>query len=242
MTRLNRQWLTLRLLDDLQPARFFEVGFGAGDMMIALAERGLQGYGIELADDVVEAFRRRIEGRGLSDTLRVEQGDLLRLTDEPAFDLAIAFEVLEHLQDDLGALAALRRLLKPRGHFLMSVPAQMRQWGPSDVWAGHVRRYEREELYKKLEDAGFIVERFLSLGFPLLRMTRGFRNMFYRNDVERDETMEERTMSSGVKRPPIGRLLRFVIPAFSWVDYQLQRPFLNSDMGESYFVLARRED
>ncbi len=242
MTRLTRQWLTLSLLDDLESERFFEVGFGAGDMMIALAKRGLHGYGIELSDNVVETCRLRIEAHGLSDKLRVEQGDLLSLTDEPAYDLAIAFEVLEHMEDDLGALAALRRILKPRGHFLMSVPAQMRQWGASDVWAGHVRRYEREELHKKLEAAGFAVERFLSLGFPLLRITRGFRNMFYGRGLERTETVEERTMASGVKRPPIGRLLRFVIPAFSWVDYQLQRPFLNSDMGESYFVLARRQD
>lgn len=242
MTRLNRQWLTLKLIPDLQAERFFEVGFGEGDLMIALAERGLEGYGIELSDSVVEACRRRIEERGLGERLRVEQGDLLSLTDESAYDLAIAFEVLEHMEDDRGALAVLHRLLRPGGHLLMSVPAQMRQWGPSDVWAGHVRRYERDELREKLQEAGFAVERFMSLGFPLLRLTRSLRNIFYSRDITRSETEEERTMASGTKRPPLARLLRFAIPVFSWLDHQLQRPFLRTDLGETYFVLACRED
>ena len=241
MTRLRRQWLTLRLLDGLAVERFFEVGFGAGDLLIALAERGLEGRGVELSEEAVQVCRRRIEARGLAGRLQVHQGDLLTLTEVAAYDLAIAFEVLEHIEDDLGALATLRRVLRPEGYLLMSVPAHMRQWGQSDVWAGHVRRYERAELHEKLAASGFLTRRFLSCGFPLMRMTRGVRNLIYARDVSRGEAAEERTMRSGVKRPPLGRALRFLVPAISWLDYQLQRPFLRSDLGEEYFVLAQRE-
>jgi SAM-dependent methyltransferase len=240
MTRLNRQWLTLRLIDSLHVERFFEAGFGAGDLLIALAERGMRGRGIELSDAVVEACRRRIETRGLSDRLEVERADLLSIPEEAAYDLAIAFEVLEHIEDDRAALAVLRRMLRPGGHLLLSVPAHMKLWGASDVWAGHVRRYERADLLEELDAGGFAVRRFLSLGFPLMRASRGIRNLIYRGDVRPGEAAE-RTMASGVERPPLGRRLRFLIPAISWLDHQLQRPFVGTDLGEEYFVLARRD-
>jgi len=242
MTRLNRQWLTLKLLDEIDVETFFELGFGGGDMMIALAERGLHGYGIELSEDVVEGCRQRIKARGLEDRIQVEQRLLGSIEKDSAYDLGIAFEVLEHMVDDAGALAHLHRLLRPRGHLLVSVPAQMRQWGPSDVWAGHVRRYEREELHRKVEEAGFTIRRFWSLGFPLLRLTRSVRNIFYGRDIEHGKSVDARTQASGVSRPPIARTVEFAVPAVSWLDYQLQRPFLMSDWGESYFVHARRKD
>ena len=242
MTRLNRQWLTLKLVDEIGVETFFELGFGGGDLMIALAERGLRGYGSELSEDVVEACRKRIKARGLQDRIKVERRYLEMIDEDSSYELAIAFEVLEHMVDDTGALAHLHRLLVPRGHLLVSVPAQMRQWGPSDVWAGHVRRYEREELRSKVEDAGFTIQRLWSLGFPLLRLTRGVRNIFYRKDIAHGQSVDVRTQRSGVTRPPLARTLEFAVPAVSWLDFQLQQPFLRSNWGESYFLHARRTD
>jgi SAM-dependent methyltransferase len=80
------------------------------------------------------------------------------------FDCVIASEVLEHLHDDDGALAEIRRVLKPDGQLALSVP----RWFPEKVcWAlssryhetegGHVRIYRRAALRQKLRDHGYEV-------------------------------------------------------------------------------------
>ena len=103
---------------------------------------------------------RRVGGDGRV----VEQ---LPLDGEDAFDLVCAFEVLEHIEDDLGALEQWRGRLKPDGWILLSVPAHAAQFGPSDEHAGHFRRYERAELTERLEKAGFRVVSLRSYGVGL---------------------------------------------------------------------------
>src|SRR5260370_11422292 len=71
------------------------------------------------------------------------------------------FDVLEHLEDDLGALRAWRLLMADRGRLILTVPAGRALWSYFDEASRHVRRYEIEELRDKLTAAGFEVE-FLS--------------------------------------------------------------------------------
>lgn len=241
MCNLCRKSLALGLLDQLDVERFLEVGIGAGDVMISLGKRGLVGRGIDFSEQAVATCRERIHAEGLAERLEVRQGDLLALSDETSYDLVIAFEVLEHIEDDHAALDRIRGLLRPHGYLLLSVPAHMSKWGATDVWAGHQRRYEREELQQKLHGSRFVIREFFSYGFPLLNLTRRVRNLVYARDVRRGETVQDRTMSSGIAPPTPVRLLRPMIPVFSWLVCQLQRPFLHSDLGEGYFVLAQRE-
>lgn len=244
MCNLARQWLTLRLLERLPVERFFEVGFGAGDVLCALGRRGLRGAGIDFSEEAARACQERLRAEGLEGRLRVACGDLASLPDEVGrdYDLAIAFEVLEHIEDDVAALGTLRRLLRPGGYLLLSVPAHRRQWGATDVWAGHVRRYERAELQEKLARSGFAVREFFSYGFPLLNLTRRLRNLIYARDLRRGDSARERSARSGIARPAGATLFRPLIPPFAWLVYQTQRPFLHSDLGEGYLVLAQRED
>jgi cyclopropane fatty-acyl-phospholipid synthase-like methyltransferase len=211
-------------------------------VLLALGERGLRGSGIDISAEAVDTCRRRIVAQHFEDRLRVEEGDLFALRDDEHYDLAIAFEVLEHIEDDRGALDRVRALLTPRGHFLLSVPAHQRKWGATDVWAGHVRRYERAELLEKLAAADFDVVSFRSYGFPLLNITRAARNLVYARSARHEETAVERSAHSATALPGPVRRLRPVIPAYAWLVYQTQRPFLGSDLGEGYFVLARRRD
>ena len=242
MCNLNRKWMTLDKIEHLNVERFFEVGVGGGDVIVALGERGLHGDGIDLSEQAIQICQERIRRAGLDDNLSVHQGDLLSAPTDTTYDLVIAFEVLEHIEDDRAALEAIRALLVPDGYLLLSVPAHMSKWGATDVWAGHVRRYERDELLEKLHTARFTVRESLSVGYPLLNMTRHLRNLIYNRDLERNEPAEERTGRSGVSRPALGRLLQPIIPIYSWLVYQTQRPFLHSDMGEGYFVLAQRDE
>jgi SAM-dependent methyltransferase len=79
---------------------------------------------------------------------------------ERGFDLVGAFEILEHVEDDVGLLAEIARVTAPGGHFVMSVPLGMRWFNEFDQFLGHVRRYEPDELRDKLARAGFEPLRF----------------------------------------------------------------------------------
>ena len=79
------------------------------------------------------------------------------------FDLIVAFEVLEHYEQDLDCLRKWLELLQPGGTLIFSVPAHMRQWTKNDTRAGHARRYEKKELLEKLEACGFRCRAFLVL-------------------------------------------------------------------------------
>lgn len=75
------------------------------------------------------------------------------------FDVVTAFDVLEHCDPEATALAEFRRVLRPGGRMLLSVPGYEWAWSKFDVDAGHHRRYTRARLRRAAESAGFRVER-----------------------------------------------------------------------------------
>ena len=74
---------------------------------------------------------------------------------DKSLDLVVSFDVLEHLQDDHGAVAELHRVLKPTGTLLVAVPADPKLWSDHDVAVDHVRRYTRQGLIEVLDSGGF---------------------------------------------------------------------------------------
>ena len=77
---------------------------------------------------------------------------------DAGLDLVTALDVLEHLDDDRSAAAEIRRVLRPGGRVVVTVPADMRLWSAHDEAVGHVRRYARAEIVALLRGAGLEVE------------------------------------------------------------------------------------
>lgn len=75
------------------------------------------------------------------------------------FDLIGAFDVIEHIDDDVGALMALNSRLKDDGTAIFTVPAHQWLWSKHDDINHHKRRYNRSEFKKTLEKGGFRVEK-----------------------------------------------------------------------------------
>ena len=74
------------------------------------------------------------------------------------FDLVCALDIVEHVDDDDGALSELSRVAAPGAAFLLSVPLHPSQWTAFDDFVGHRRRYEPESLLAKLKEYGYTVE------------------------------------------------------------------------------------
>jgi SAM-dependent methyltransferase len=139
-------------------------GAGQGTLSRRLAELGFEVTSTDVSPEAVELLRERAPGDVL-------EADLTSLPFEDArFDAAVLGEVLEHIENDRGALAEVARVLRPQGVLAVSVPANPKLHGPSDVWAGHVRRYTRPELLEACSGAGFTVHRCLGWGFPVSRL------------------------------------------------------------------------
>ncbi len=155
--------------------RVLDVGSGFGRHVYECARRGARVVALDYAADEVVQTRDTLaamveEGQISADRLvGVLRGDALRLPfGDATFDVVITSEVLEHVQDDVAAIAEMVRVLKPGGRFAATVPAWFPEtvnWKLSDEYhapkspGGHVRIYTRTELRAKLTAAGLRVDR-----------------------------------------------------------------------------------
>jgi SAM-dependent methyltransferase len=86
-----------------------------------------------------------------------------------SFDLVYSLNVLEHIEDDLGALRELHRVTAPRGRLLLYVPAFPVLYSSMDAKVGHFRRYRARQLTALVTEAGYHVQACSyadCLGFP----------------------------------------------------------------------------
>ena len=140
-----------RSVTDRRP-RILDVGCGTGANLLMLSKYG-DAEGVDISEDAL-AFCRE---RGL-DKVRLGAGEELPY-DDGTFDLVTAFDVVEHMDDDLAGLSEMRRVLRPGGRVLLFVPTFMFLWGLQDDVSHHRRRYRLPELRRVLEQAGFEIER-----------------------------------------------------------------------------------
>ena len=147
--------------------------------------------------------------------------------------------MLEHFEDDDGALRSWLPALRGRGWLLLSVPAFAGRFGPWDTKAGHFRRYEREQLGTALRSAGFEPVAIQAFGYPLGNVLEVARNAVARLGRQRTDSFDRRTAESGRLFQPPERL-GVVTRAVSLPGRLLQRPFVATDRGTGFVALARR--
>jgi SAM-dependent methyltransferase len=151
-----------------------DVGSGFGRHVYECARRRAHVVALDFAADEVVETRDTLEamveaGQITADKLiGVVRGDARKLPfPDGCFDVVITSEVLEHIQDDVAAIAEMVRVLKPGGRFAATVPAwfpELVNWKLSDEYhapkavGGHVRIYSRTELAAKLRAAGLAVD------------------------------------------------------------------------------------
>ena len=142
-------------------ARLLDAGCGSGRTLEELVDYG-EVYGIELDPEAAEVARSRGVGQ-------VERGRLEELPWEDAtFDLITCLDVIEHTPDDRVTLRELRRVCKPGGWLLVTVPAYQALWSMHDDANHHFRRYGRRSLREAALEEGWRLRRMTSFNTLLL--------------------------------------------------------------------------
>jgi SAM-dependent methyltransferase len=148
-----------------------EVGAGIGTFSERMLARGVQR--LLLIEPELECMERL--QRDFAGDSRIELA-LETLPHSPALeawkgscDFVLAQNVIEHIEDDAGAVAAMRDALRPGGRLTVLAPAHPRLYGSIDRAYGHHRRYDRPGLRAALESTGLTVDDlyfFNLLGLP----------------------------------------------------------------------------
>ena len=227
-------WLRYDAVERLLPREartVLEVGVGQGSVGAMMAAK-YDYVGVEPDATSFETARRRISnGRVLN----------VSLEELPSseHDLVVALEVLEHIEDDLEALRLWVRHVRPGGQILLSVPARPAHFGPTDVKAGHYRRYDRERLLTILRAAPLEDITIRTYGFPIGYALEWGRNQVVSRMSEPAASLEDRTAASGRWLQPGERLAPLMFVG-AYPFRVLQRPFAGSRLGTGLVAIGRR--
>jgi SAM-dependent methyltransferase len=162
-------------------ARILEIGCGTGHNLPMLASFGsVDAIEIDPAARDIASLRlgREVGDAPLPILPGVERG---------SYDLIAVLDVVEHIEDDVGALEAMATCLKPGGKILITVPAHQWLWSAHDVVNHHHRRYSKKSLAAAIRKAGLEPRKlgyFNSLLFPLAAAARLAGRMTGRDDSD----------------------------------------------------------
>lgn len=150
-------------------ARILEIGCGTGHNLPMLAQFG----SVEAIE--IDPAAREIASQRLGQPVGSAPLPALTGVERGAYDLIAVLDVVEHIEDDVGALKAMAECLKPGGKILITVPAHQWMWSAHDTVNHHHRRYSKATLAKAIAAAGLKSRKlgyFNSLLFPLAAASR----------------------------------------------------------------------
>jgi SAM-dependent methyltransferase len=206
-----RESLLLRRLRGLLPPSpgaqaVLNAGCGAGSFTLKLLDAGYAVTSVDASEPFVASLRARLAGRGVDAPVDVADVAALPFPDG-SFAGVVCGEVLEHVDDDRAAARELRRVLRPGGALVASVPANPWRYDWVDWWAGHRRRYTSAALRELLEQAGFVEVEVVAWGFPLTGL---YERLVYKRLLRRRLTSNGAAASGGPSRgmAVLGRIAR----------------------------------
>jgi len=207
--------------------QILDVGCGTGTMLAYLSSFG-HVQGVDIDEEAVGYCHER----GL---LSVSLGEAANLPfPDGTFDLVTALDVVEHLDDDAAAFREMRRVLRPGGHLLVTVPANPFLWGDQDEVNLHKRRYVARELRDRLTASGLEVIRLSymnALLFPPIAAVRMLRRLERRFRPQLPVQSDFRYPAPG----PVNFVLGHLFAAEGPIVRRIDIPF-----GVSIFALAQK--
>jgi SAM-dependent methyltransferase len=196
-----------RIVKPPKGVRILELGAGTGHNLAMLSRFG------EVEASELDPVARELASERLGRPAVEAALPDLTMFPKDSYDLIALLDVLEHVPDDKGSLAAIFERLKPGGALLLTVPINPWMWSAHDVAHHHHRRYRKGEIRKLALDAGFEIELlspFNSLLFPPIAAVRLVGKLVGKDDS--DDAMPSQPVNKaldaifGLERALVGRV------------------------------------
>lgn len=205
-TILRQHYLRERL-SKRPPGRFVEVGCGTGEMSRVLLEAGWTGVGYDLNPQALTAARALNAPYIAAGRFVLHETDWFMSPESESYDLVFSCLVLEHLDDEQERQYYQRatRVLSDGGCIAFFVPGSPSHWGIEDEIAGHLRRYDREEISRRLGTCGLRPSHLAGLTYPLSNIVLPLSNYLVarHEGAKMSEPLTTRTVMSGCRSVPM---------------------------------------
>lgn len=159
---LHRRRAILKRLRAFPFKSLLDVGCGDGELIVWLRENldpGIEFSGVDLSSETIDGNRIRYPELGF-DVLNIQEQHLDR-----TFDVIVCTEVIEHLDDQQGALGHLLAMLSPGGHLILTCPAG--KVHATERHFGHVSHPTAARLKEMSDALGFEIISLENWGFPV---------------------------------------------------------------------------
>lgn len=217
-------------LGSVRTGRALDVGGASGGFA-----RGLSRYAETV--HAIDLDRRQLGDAEIAGRARLVQGDACALPmRDRSYDLVTLFDVLEHVEDEQRVLGEVRRVLRPGGLTVLSVPAYDWLYAHHDRGETRVRRYTRARLRRALEAADLKVERVTHANVVLFPLIAPTVLMFKLLETLRVVPAMARHVNLSVPTPPwLAAMLYRAFTSELGLSGRFDLPF-----GHSIVVIARR--
>jgi SAM-dependent methyltransferase len=171
------QYGLMKYVPNPDQARWLDVGCGTG-VLLAATPQIPHRMGLEMDEGSV----KRAQEKGLDVRQVQPKWDF---TEYGRFDVVTLCDVIEHVENDLDAINAVKQVLNPGGVVLVTVPALKSLWSAHDVRNHHFRRYDRKRLLQAFDPADWDVQwvtYFSSFLLPMVWTFRQIKNWRYGTD------------------------------------------------------------
>jgi len=222
----RRRYIINFLANFPKETSILDIGCSSGILLSELAESGFDIknlYGVDISENAIHNCKRN----GIPNSF-VMNAQSIKL--EKKFDVIVASDCLEHLENDSKALENWYEQLDKNGILIVFVPALMILWSEHDIVNMHFRRYTRKNLKKNLLAKNFIIEKSSYWNFLLF-----FPILIYRL-ISRIKVFKKQSPKGNLEKQ------RFFNPLlFSLINFENKLlSIINFPIGVSVFCVARK--
>lgn len=224
--------LVFQLWEKYRPAidrnvNILDYGCGTGVLQEEFEKKfNVKGFGIDVSKKAINYCQER----GLN-RIKLFNGKKIPFK-SGYFNLVTAIDVLEHIEDDLGALREIKRVLKKGGLAILLVPAHPKLWSTRDVNLQHFRRYQLGELENKCKEIGFKILVSKNVDFALYFLFSIICLFALKKNGIPQLKMDIATASTN-------KFINEIIFAYEWMENILQK-FITFPIGLSIAVVAQK--
>ena len=199
--------------------RVLEVGGGVGNLTWLFVDRPLV-VSTDITDYNIQKLTERFKGNKNFFAVKTDISKSAEALRGYKFDTIVCSNVLEHIEDDSSALKNMYAVLEKGGKLALLVPAFKMLYGSVDISTSHYRRYSKEDIIKKVKDAGFDVVTSLYMNVP------GFFGWYYYGKIVKAKSYPEGKLS----------LFNKLVPIFAFIERVIHPP-----IGLSVVIIAEKK-